>query len=439
MNPQTQSQFAVGPVPYHTHNGIDSPSLPSQSLAGYMQTAIYDPAGIAQQVVGTFAVQTLTNKTIDGGSNTITGITEDSLSLSDVTTDNVSDTAHGFAPKLPNDNTVFLDGTGNYTAPTVGAVTTLLAIYTAGQSLTSGQAVAIQIKPANNIAFDASTAQFFTTSLTTTFTVGNNSNRALVVLILANNSTVNTITSCVYNGSNLSLIVDSGAGTYGHAYAFYLNAPTVGSHTLTIGASGSTTQWTYYVYSYYNVAQSGQPEVNASTISGTLPQSLNITPISNGAMALGVIGGDNFSGTGFTNNIIKSISGTWFGQAGDSGPIYPQQTVSFTQNATTNKLGVAVVLAPYTVSGTTNEVYLASSALAQSCSSFIGFSQGNYSALSNANIAIAGLSQSQSGLTVGVQYYINDTLGSIGTAAGTVTRKAGIATLASSILITNLW
>src|SRR5438552_3518139 len=45
------------------------------------------------------------------------GITEAQLSLSDITTDNVSITKHGFAPKAPNDATKFLDGTGAYTVP----------------------------------------------------------------------------------------------------------------------------------------------------------------------------------------------------------------------------------------------------------------------------------------------------------------------------------
>jgi hypothetical protein len=39
------------------------------------------------------------------------------LQLNDVTTNNVSTTAHGFAPKLPNDATKYLDGTGNYSVP----------------------------------------------------------------------------------------------------------------------------------------------------------------------------------------------------------------------------------------------------------------------------------------------------------------------------------
>lgn len=39
------------------------------------------------------------------------------LALTDVTSNDVSAARHGFAPKLPNDATKYLDGTGHYTAP----------------------------------------------------------------------------------------------------------------------------------------------------------------------------------------------------------------------------------------------------------------------------------------------------------------------------------
>lgn len=43
-----------------------------------------------------------------------TTITEDQISLSDVLTNNVSTTRHGFQPKLPDDPTLFMDGQGHY-------------------------------------------------------------------------------------------------------------------------------------------------------------------------------------------------------------------------------------------------------------------------------------------------------------------------------------
>src|ERR1039458_802700 len=62
------------------------------------------------------AAVTLTNKTIAGGSNTISGITEAMQSTSDVTTLNVSTSKHGYAPKAPNDTTKFLRGDGSWNA-----------------------------------------------------------------------------------------------------------------------------------------------------------------------------------------------------------------------------------------------------------------------------------------------------------------------------------
>jgi hypothetical protein len=42
---------------------------------------------------------------------------EAQLSFTDITTNNVSTSKHGFTPKLPNDATKYLDGTGAYTVP----------------------------------------------------------------------------------------------------------------------------------------------------------------------------------------------------------------------------------------------------------------------------------------------------------------------------------
>jgi hypothetical protein len=58
----------------------------------------------------------LLNKTISGANNTLT-VRDVDLSLTDVTTNNVSTSKHGLAPKAPNDATKYLDGTGAYSVP----------------------------------------------------------------------------------------------------------------------------------------------------------------------------------------------------------------------------------------------------------------------------------------------------------------------------------
>lgn len=67
---------------------------------------------------------TITKKLLDDIEAAISGgaVTEADLSLSDVATDDVSSSKHGFAPKAPGDASKFLDGTGNYSTPGVPVV-----------------------------------------------------------------------------------------------------------------------------------------------------------------------------------------------------------------------------------------------------------------------------------------------------------------------------
>ena len=61
------------------------------------------------------------------------------LALSDVTTNNVSTSKHGFAPKAPNDSTKFLDGTGAYSTPAGGSTGVTIALQgSASDQPTSG-------------------------------------------------------------------------------------------------------------------------------------------------------------------------------------------------------------------------------------------------------------------------------------------------------------
>jgi len=65
-------------------------------------------------------------------------ITESNISLSDVLTDDVTITRHGFAPKLPNDATKFLNGVGAYSVPTLLGTTTQAARLTSDVSTSAG-------------------------------------------------------------------------------------------------------------------------------------------------------------------------------------------------------------------------------------------------------------------------------------------------------------
>jgi hypothetical protein len=60
--------------------------------------------------------------------NAYAQVKDSDLSLSDITTNDVSTTKHGLAPKAPNDATKFLDGTGAYSVPASGSGLDLLQI-----------------------------------------------------------------------------------------------------------------------------------------------------------------------------------------------------------------------------------------------------------------------------------------------------------------------
>ncbi len=59
----------------------------------------------------------------------LSAITEAYLTLADNTTDDVSTTKHGFAPKAPNDATKYLDGTGVYSVPAGGGGASLVTTF----------------------------------------------------------------------------------------------------------------------------------------------------------------------------------------------------------------------------------------------------------------------------------------------------------------------
>ena len=70
-------------------------------------------------VVGTTDTQTLTGKTLSGANNTLT-VRDLDLTFTDVTTANVSTTAHGLTPKAPGGTTQFLRGDATWAAPAGG-------------------------------------------------------------------------------------------------------------------------------------------------------------------------------------------------------------------------------------------------------------------------------------------------------------------------------
>ncbi len=125
-----------------------------------MVSATYDPAGVNQQVVGTTATQTLTNKTLTSPViNTPTGIVKADVGLGNV--DNTSDASKNSATATLTNKTI-TDSTNNVTANSLRSATTSVDVATAtapsnGQVLTATSGTAATWQTPSGGAPDATT------------------------------------------------------------------------------------------------------------------------------------------------------------------------------------------------------------------------------------------------------------------------------------------
>ena len=215
--------------------------------------------------------------TSTGNATNITdnSITEAKLLISNNTTANVSASAHGFAPRLPNDATKYLDGTGNYTAPpvslTIGSSATSVTIGTGSKTFTtqSGLSIAVGqflmiISSANvtNYMFGQATSYSSTTLIVDVTAVGGSGAHTDWNIVAsgpqgnagAGSGIVNSGTSSqlAYYGStgttisgNSNATISSGAltlGSVGTQGSVVLSGSTSGTTTIVpVAAAGSST------------------------------------------------------------------------------------------------------------------------------------------------------------------------------------------------------
>lgn len=121
----------------HTHSLVDEDvqDIIGAMVSGNTETGIaveYDDTGgklnFDAQTAGDVRYAPIAKGVTNGDSHDHAGgdgaaITDANLSTSDITTNDVSITKHGFAPKAPNDASKYLDGTGAYTVPPSGGYT----------------------------------------------------------------------------------------------------------------------------------------------------------------------------------------------------------------------------------------------------------------------------------------------------------------------------
>jgi hypothetical protein len=109
----------------NTLSGFDaSKNLVSLSTATYPSLTELSYVKGLTGPVGTLATQSGTFSGTSSGTNTGDQIISDAtITTTDITTNNVSITKHGFAPKAPNNTTQFLRGDGTWATPSAGGLT----------------------------------------------------------------------------------------------------------------------------------------------------------------------------------------------------------------------------------------------------------------------------------------------------------------------------
>lgn len=177
-------------------------------------------------------------------------VSDANLSVSDIITNNVSTTQHGFAPKLPNDVTKYLDGTGNWSVPSsygvwgiadtfgkytfYNTLTLAMAAATAGQTIemfadvTETGVVTITLKNGVNINGNGHTYNY-TNAFGNCFQIGNASTIHIFDLKIIRSNTTPTGAYIFY--------FSSGAAIYTTCQLYCKNVYAYYSYTTSVGGT----------------------------------------------------------------------------------------------------------------------------------------------------------------------------------------------------------
>lgn len=148
LDQQIQEGNTDQKLPYHTHNGVDSPILTvSESSLNLSDVTTGDATtsrhGLLPKLSG------VATEFLDGTGDYDT-VKDSDLSTSDITTNDVTTSKHGFTPKAPNDTAKFLRGDASWSIPTVSKVEITV---NAGETLVAGEVVTLY-KAVGNFATD---------------------------------------------------------------------------------------------------------------------------------------------------------------------------------------------------------------------------------------------------------------------------------------------
>ncbi|HEY3742458.1 MAG TPA: hypothetical protein VGL53_21565 [Bryobacteraceae bacterium] len=236
-------------------------------------------------------------------------------------------------------------------------------------------------------------------------------------------------------GQNWQLL-NAGNPYLGQTFTTSANCRSLSQFTIWVNDTfGVGEQITWWIY-----ATSGGTPTGTALATGTFtapysnPSAITITP--NLVLSPSTVYAIVLKDTGSSQNATYIYGNTGAGLAGGS-LIYSSNGSSWTTNS-----GESLYLIEYeiiTVAGevqpsdTTQTVYSADAY--DLADNFCGFALSTVSANASVGVNLGPVDADQSGLTPGSEYYLNGSAGAIGTTAGSVSVKVGIAMSATQLLI----
>lgn len=321
----------------------------------------------------------------------------------------------------------------------------------AGETITAGQAVYLgYYQTGSAISYDnknifSDSWSGTSTPISNSFTVGNNSNRILVVSFGSDFSSggVGSVASISYGGVPMTPLQSSSAGIEGGL--FYLVNPTVGAnnltYTVTSAGGGYTGRIAVQVYSIYNATYSTSNKAVTSQTSIT-----EVIPTYGDCIGFAFKGGAPGSATQTSSelpNNNQSGNNTRLGYfSGMSDIIDVGGSSSITFNPGTYStydqiysISFTPVNAPttgYAKLATASNAYLGTT---DRYVKFLGFATTSASVTQTVYIKTDGYVSGLSGLSTNSLYYLSNTKGAVATSAGTNSKKIGIALSATTLLM----
>lgn len=325
---------------------------------------------------------------------------------------------------------------------------------TAGETIAPGDALYLgNYQTGSAITYDNKNIFYdgwsgVSTPFTKSFTVGNNSDRVLIVCFGSDFNTggVGNITAASYAGVPMTLVQSDGTTIQGGI--FYLTNPATGTnnltYTVTSGSGGANGDVSVHVFSVYNATYSSSQKAVTSKTSinavfptygvalgfgfkggnppGTTTKTSTELPNNNQSDDTGRV--ESFSGC---SDIIDVTGSTFltFQFSGGSVSSYDQiYSISLAPSGSTSSGYARLATASNAFLGGTDRY-----------AKFIGFATSSASATQSVSIKTSGLVTSVTGLTTGGLYYLSNTKGAISTSAGTNSKKIGIAVSTTSLVL----